>query len=154
MWAPEVILLIVTSHVKRFVSACFVTTARFVTTRTERSTRCTFCHSFASNTVTCLFLSPQLCVCVRVCVCVCVCVCARARALTCACLCVPARTCMCVCLDVHLSVAARALACVWLRIVFIIPASISPKLKFCIAYEATAARSSVSCVKYDYRYRD
>ena len=45
-----------------------------------------------------------------------------------------------------------------LCIVFIIPASISAKLKFCIAlcidYEATAARSSVSCVKYDYRYRD
>ena len=83
------------------------------------------------------------------------CVCVRARVLKCACLCARAHVYVCVCLDVHLSVAARALACVLLRrIVFIIPASISPKLKFCIAYEATAARSSVCCVKYDYRYRD
>ena len=67
---------------------------------------------------------------------------------------------VCVCVDVHLSVAPRAPACVLLCIVFIIPASINAKLKFCTAlciyidYEATAARSSVSCVKYDYRYRD
>ena len=74
---------------------------------------------------------------------------------TCAC----AHVCVCVCVDVHLSVAPRAPACVFC-IVFIFPASISAKLKFCIAlciyidYEATAARSFVSCVKYDYRYRD
>ena len=64
---------------------------------------------------------------------------ARTRVRTCVCVCVRARA--------HLSVATRA------------PTSISAKLKFCIVcvyidYEATAARSSVSCVKYDYSYRD
>ena len=70
-----------------------------------------------------------------------------------------------------LGIAGSVLVCIcpWQRarahvyvvvycVVFIIPASISPKLKFCIAlsidHEATAARSSVSCVKYDYRYSD
>ena len=38
-----------------------------VTKRAERSTRCTFCHSFASNIIVCFF--PSFCVCVpaRVC---------------------------------------------------------------------------------------
>ena len=42
--------------------------------------------------------------------------------------------CVCVCvLMVHLSIAPHAPACVLLCLVFIIPASISTKLKFCIA---------------------
>ena len=49
-------------------------------------------------------------------------VCSRARA----------RVRACVFVDVHLSVAPRAPACV-LCIVFIIPTSVSAKLKFCIA---------------------
>ena len=93
----------------------------------DRSTRCTFCHSFASSTIICLsLLSCCLCVCVcararacaRVCLCVSahVCLCARARARVfvcmCVCVCVSACVrvcvCVCVCVDVHLSVAARA----------------------------------------------
>ena len=55
-----------------------------VAKRAERSTRCTFCHSFPSNTIICLsLLSLCVCVCVCVCVCLCVCVCVSvyARAL-------------------------------------------------------------------------
>ena len=66
------------------VAARFVTTARFVTKVTkrvrfaEKSTRCTFCHAFASNTIICLSLLW-------------LCVCAHARV----CLRVPAHTCVC-----------------------------------------------------------
>ena len=94
------------------VAARFVTTARFVTKvtksvkfdaliactfchsgtfchyvmtkRTERSTRCTFCHPFASNIIICLsLLSMCLSACVRAPVCVCVhpCVCIVLRPL-------------------------------------------------------------------------
>ena len=83
-----------------------------------------------------------------VCVCVCVCARVRARAHVYVFVCARAHTCVCVCVDVHLSVAPRAPACVLLCVVFIIPASVSARLKFCIA------RSSVSCMKHDYRYRD
>ena len=69
----------------------------------DRSTRCTFCHSFASSTITCLFLSSLcvlflllfVCLCARAHVCVFVCaraqVCLRARAHVCVCVL------MCVC---------------------------------------------------------
>ena len=143
-----------------------------VTKRAERSTRCTFCHSFASNT--CLSFPRCVCVCVLL---VCLCVCARSRVyvFVCArahvCLCARARACVCVCVCVRVRVRVCVLMCIcpWQRararlcvvvycVVFIIPASISARLKFCIALsinsKATAARSSVSCVKYDYRYRD
>ena len=101
-----------------------------VTKRAERSTRCTFCHSFASNTIICLFPIPR-------CVCVCVCVCERAHvscvyprgAGVCAHARARARVCVCACVRG----SAHAPACVLLCIVFIIPASISAKLKFCIA---------------------
>ena len=91
-----------------------------VTKCAERSTCCTFCHSIASNTITCLFLSL-------------LCVCARSRECVFVHMSAHTRVCVYVCVDVHLSVAACACPCVLLWIVFIIPASISPKLKFCIA---------------------
>ena len=98
-----------------------------VTKRAERSTRCTFCHSFASKTITCLFLS-SLSVCVCLCVPVCMCVCAHECVRMCVCVCVC--VCVCICSWQH----ARAHVCVVVYcVVFIIPASISPKLKFCIA---------------------
>ena len=102
------------------VAARFVTTARFVTKVTkrvrfaEKSTRCTFCHAFASNTIICLSLL-WLCVCVR----------------TRAFVCVFPRTRVCV--DVHLSVAARARP----RMLCIVLCLLSPPQsaldKFCIA---------------------
>ena len=115
-----------------------------VTKCAERSTRCTFCHSFTSNTITCF---PFLIVCVYVRVCVC------ARAHVCVFVCARANVCVCVCVDVHLSVAAR---------VFVALCLLSPpqsalnwnSVLLWVDHKATAARSSVSCVKYDYRYRD
>ena len=77
-----------------------------VTKCTERSTHCTFCHPFASNTKFGLSL-PSMCVCVCAHVCVCVCV------FWCAFVC--------------------GSACVLWCIVFYYPASISAELKFCIA---------------------
>ena len=62
--------------------------------------------------------------------------------------------CVCVYFDVHLSVAAHVCCGV---LCFIIPASISAKLKFRIALNRLrgyCSCSSVSSVKYDYRYRD
>ena len=108
-------------------------------------TACTFCHSSTFGDKTCWkvhslhVLSPLcqqhynlsfpslVCVCVSVRACACMCLCVRAR--TCAC----EHTCVCVCVDVHLSKELRASTCVLLCIVFIIPASVSAKLKFCIA---------------------
>ena len=82
------------------VFLCFF--AHVVTKRAERSTRCTFCHSFASNTITCLFLSS-----------LCVCVCVRARAHSHVCVCV----CVCVCSCAFVRGSARAPVCVLLCIV-------------------------------------
>ena len=115
----------------RFVTAAHVTCCHYVVTKhAERSTRCTFCHSFASNTVTCLFLS-SLCVCVCVCACtltcVSLCVC-HVRM----CVCTHARTCTCVCVLMCICLWQRARPCMYC-LEFIIPASISAKLKFCIA---------------------
>ena len=67
---------------------------------------------------------------------------------------------MCVCVDVHLSEAARARP----RVCCSVLCLLSPPQSalnyflyiffFIVDYEATAARSSVNCVKSDYRYRD
>ena len=90
-------------------------------------------HSFASGTIICLSL-PSLCVCV--------CVCARARLFVYARaqVCLRARTCLCVCVCVCVLMCvcpwqrARARECVVVYcVVFITSASISAKLKFCIA---------------------
>ena len=70
-----------------------------VTKRAERSTRCIFCHPFASNTIIYLSL-PTLCVCVRARTHVCLRVDARARVCLCVCGCAfvrsTARFCVCV----------------------------------------------------------
>ena len=67
-------------------------------------TRCTFCHPFASNSISCLF--PR-CVCVCVCTYVCVCVCLwRERVCVCMCMCV------CVCVCVHACAWVSACVCV------------------------------------------
>ena len=59
-----------------------------VTKHAERSTRCTFCHPFTSNTIISLSFSLG--------VCVCVCVCVRACVRACVCVCVRVRVCVCV----------------------------------------------------------
>ena len=104
-----------------------------VTKRAERSTRCTFCHSFASSTI--IYLSLPSCahpVCARAQVCL------RARARVCVCVggwmggwvCVCVRVCWCA----FVRDSARARLCVVVYcVVFIIPVSISAKLKFVIA---------------------
>ena len=101
-------------------------------------------------------MSASVCAteCVHVCVCECVCMCD-----VCVCVCVCVYVCVRERACVHLSVAARARPRMCCGVLcFIIPASISAKLKVCIQlgidFEATqAARNSVSCVKYDYRHR-
>ena len=135
-------------------------------------TACTFCYS----STCCHYMVTLLLSLLRqqhcnlsfpflvVCVCVCLCVCVRSR--VCVCVCQHARVfvrtsmrahvCMCVCVDVHLSVTARTHMCV----VCIVLCLLSPpqsalnwnSVLLWVDYEATAARSSVSCVKYDYRY--
>ena len=69
------------------------------------------------------------------------------------CVCPCAHACMrvCVCVDMRLSMTACVVWCIVLR--SIIPTSISDKLKFCIALSRLRGYW-VSCVKYDYRYRD
>ena len=106
-----------------------------VTKHAEKSTRCTFYHPFASNTINRSFF-PSMCV--RMCVFVPV----------------------CLCFDVHLSVAARMcprVCCGVLCYVLLSPPQSVlnwNSVLLWVDYEATAARSSVSCMKYDYRYRD
>ena len=91
----------------------------------------------------------SVCVCPRAGVCAhaCVCVCVRARP----CGCVPVRVCA------FVRGSARAPACVLLCIVLCLLSPPQAALNWNsvllrVDYEATAARSSVSCVKYDYRY--
>ena len=96
-------------------------------------TACTFCHS---GTFCHYVVFAHTSACARVCMCVCV----------------------CVCVDVHLSVAARPRVCCcvlcWVYYPRLSAALNWNYVLLWVDYEATGARSSVSCVKYDYRYRD
>ena len=81
----------------------------------------------------------------------CVCVCARARARAHVCVCV----CQCVCVCAFVRGSACAPANVFMCCVLLSPPQSVLNWNwfrcFGVDYEATAARSSVSCVKYDYR---
>ena len=91
------------------------------------------------------------CVCLFVCARVHVCLRARVRAHVCVCVCV----CVCAFVRGSMRVPMCVLLCIVLCLLSLHQSALNwNSVLLWVDYEATAASSSVSCVKYDYRYRD